>query len=578
MENTTDKLTDKRHLVQIPSEQVKKLMEIDKLRADLTGYPLSRKVHALLQEKLSEIFQSKSWFPHNDGVSKESWFEYVRELIPTHVFAPIAIGVVTKSQQMTSCAFTRILVTNQHDRTWWCNYKEDILNQGTFLLTNLKNKEFSKEYYAQYEKTIKELLKMCDAARKSDFTTLTIPKLLEAYNETYKQILCFYGLVWDIESIDICLEEKMKKKLEELMKQKNLVYTLSEFSVKYGVLTTPLEMSYVNREQLETYKIANSIQKNEKLRALFSMDPEIIEKEIKENYPEIKEKINRLVKEYWWTSLGWSTRTEKDFIKFIKEIKTILKENPSVQEEIGRMEKLPEKVKKQKEDLAKELNFDGEMIYLLDVFEKYAAFHDWRKEGQMKTTNIFNKFLSELSERTSTKYDDLVWCWPSEIQQLMQGRTIDFETVQKRKESFFCLVTEEGVEQYTGETAIKKRKNELMADVKNVVDFRGINASRGKVIGIAKVCFSAKDALQKMNKGDILVASMTLPDYVPAMQKASAIVTDEGGVTCHAAIISRELKIPCIVGTKIATRSVCDGDVIEVNCNHGIVKILEKKK
>ncbi len=578
MENTTDKLTDKRHLVQIPSEQVKKLMEIDKLRADLTGYPLSRKVHALLQEKLSEIFQSKSWFPHSDSVSKESWFEYVRELIPTHVFAPIALGVVTKSQQMTGCAFTKILVTSQHDRTWWCNYKEDILNQGTFLLTNLKNKKFSKEYYEKYEKTIKELLKRCDAARKSDFTKWTMRKLLEIYDEIYKQISCFYGLVWDIESIDICLEEKMKNKFEELMKKKNPTRKESEFSVKYGVLTTPLEMSYVNKEQLELYQIANSIQQNEKLLALFSMDPEITEKEIKEHHPKIKEKIDGLVKEYWWTSLGWSTRTEKNFIRFIQEIKIILKENRPVQEEMERMEKLPEKVKKQKEDLAEELNFDEEMRYLLDVFEKYAAFHDWRKEGQMKTTNILNKFLSELSERTSTNYDDLVWCWPSEIQQLMQGQPIDLELVQKRKESFFCLVTEEGVEQYTGETAMRKRKNELMADIKNIVDFRGINASIGKVIGIARVCFSAKDALQKMSKGDILVASMTLPDYVPAMQKAAAIVTDEGGITCHAAIISRELKIPCIVGTKIATRSVSDGDLIEVNCNHGIVKILEKKK
>jgi pyruvate,water dikinase len=65
---------------------------------------------------------------------------------------------------------------------------------------------------------------------------------------------------------------------------------------------------------------------------------------------------------------------------------------------------------------------------------------------------------------------------------------------------------------------------------------------------------------------------MTMPDFAPAMKKAAAIVTDEGGLTCHAAIISRELGKPCVVGTKFATRLLKDGDMIEVNANHGIVK------
>jgi len=69
---------------------------------------------------------------------------------------------------------------------------------------------------------------------------------------------------------------------------------------------------------------------------------------------------------------------------------------------------------------------------------------------------------------------------------------------------------------------------------------------------------------------------MTMPEYAPAMRKAAAIITDEGGLTCHAAIISRELGKPCIVGTKIGTRILKDGAAIEVNANHGIVKILEQ--
>lgn len=76
----------------------------------------------------------------------------------------------------------------------------------------------------------------------------------------------------------------------------------------------------------------------------------------------------------------------------------------------------------------------------------------------------------------------------------------------------------------------------------------------------------------KLVKGDVLVSIATTPDLVTAMRKASAIVTDVGGLTCHAAIVSRELGIPCIVGTKIATKVLRDGGVVEVDATRGIVK------
>ena len=71
---------------------------------------------------------------------------------------------------------------------------------------------------------------------------------------------------------------------------------------------------------------------------------------------------------------------------------------------------------------------------------------------------------------------------------------------------------------------------------------------------------------------------MTRPEYVPLMKKASGVVTDEGGITCHAAIISRELGMPCVIGTKIATRMFKTGDLVEVDANNGLVRMLEKSK
>ena len=67
---------------------------------------------------------------------------------------------------------------------------------------------------------------------------------------------------------------------------------------------------------------------------------------------------------------------------------------------------------------------------------------------------------------------------------------------------------------------------------------------------------------------------MTRPEFVPAMQKAAAIVTDEGGLTCHAAIISREMRKPCVIATKNATKVLKDGMLVEVNADHSAVRIL----
>ena len=116
---------------------------------------------------------------------------------------------------------------------------------------------------------------------------------------------------------------------------------------------------------------------------------------------------------------------------------------------------------------------------------------------------------------------------------------------------------------------IKDLLNSIEKEVK-LDEFKGIPASPGTVTGKAKIIFNPRGA--NINKGDILVTSMTNIDFVPLMSKASAIVTDEGGLLSHAAIVSREMKKPCIVGTKISTKVLKDNDLIEVDANKGIVK------
>lgn len=114
----------------------------------------------------------------------------------------------------------------------------------------------------------------------------------------------------------------------------------------------------------------------------------------------------------------------------------------------------------------------------------------------------------------------------------------------------------------------------LEKKIRGIKQIKGIVASKGVARGKVKIVIKIED-LKKVKKGDILVADETDPDFLPAMRKAKAIITDMGGVLCHAAIVSRELGIPCITGTKIATKVLRDGDLVEVDANKGRVRILD---
>ena len=120
-------------------------------------------------------------------------------------------------------------------------------------------------------------------------------------------------------------------------------------------------------------------------------------------------------------------------------------------------------------------------------------------------------------------------------------------------------------------TTIKKEEaKEEVEEAEGEILVKGLGASPGIGVGEVKVILSEKE-IGKIEKGDVLVTTMTTPDMVPAMQKASAIVTDEGGMTCHAAIVSRELGVPAVVGTKEATKVLKDGMLVTVDGEKGIV-------
>ncbi len=119
-------------------------------------------------------------------------------------------------------------------------------------------------------------------------------------------------------------------------------------------------------------------------------------------------------------------------------------------------------------------------------------------------------------------------------------------------------------------TAIKEQATEEEPEIKAPTILEGSPASPGLASGPVKILMNPSE-IDRVDPGDILVAEMTTPDFVPAMKRAAAIVTDRGGRTSHAAIVSRELGIPCVVGTHEATKVLRDEQIITVDGAHGKV-------
>ena len=129
-------------------------------------------------------------------------------------------------------------------------------------------------------------------------------------------------------------------------------------------------------------------------------------------------------------------------------------------------------------------------------------------------------------------------------------------------------------------TLDKKVKREEHQELKGEIILTGLSASPGIAVGEVKIVREIKD-LQKIKQGDILVTEMTNPDMVVTMQKSAGIITDEGGLTAHAAIVSREMGIPCIVGTREATAKLKEGEIITMDAYSGKIykgKISETKQ
>ncbi len=195
---------------------------------------------------------------------------------------------------------------------------------------------------------------------------------------------------------------------------------------------------------------------------------------------------------------------------------------------------------------------------------------DIRREGLCDIRPLFERIAQALD----LTIKEVCYLTRAEVlASLKARRTVMPRSVVQKRLARYAIFNNNNNVFVEDDDTMQKIQNAFAAKRQPANTVEGRTAYPGIIRGQVRVV-SHISALVAFQQGEIMVASMTASDYVPAMKKCAAIVTDEGGVTCHAAIVSRELKIPCVVGTQNATQVFRDGDMVEVDATNGIVKKL----
>lgn len=225
-------------------------------------------------------------------------------------------------------------------------------------------------------------------------------------------------------------------------------------------------------------------------------------------------------------------------------------------------------LKKRDEIFSKLSGNERNIVYF---FQRIIDWREERKEFVQKVNNFVHNFLVELEKENGIPLDLLRF-----VNLYNYKNELSLALLEER--SRFCAATlgDNGDVTYligSEAACIVEFVEHNFYSGKDEV--RGKSASKGMSSGIVKLIMKQSD-FDHFNQGDILVTAMTRPEFLPIMKKAAAIVTDEGGITCHAAIVARELNIPCIIGTQVATKVLKDGDFVDVDADKGVVRKINK--
>lgn len=250
----------------------------------------------------------------------------------------------------------------------------------------------------------------------------------------------------------------------------------------------------------------------------------------------------------------------------------------NLDEKIRELENYEESTEKHFQLTCEKLGFSEEEKRVFDLIRNIGYYKWAREHAFVKALYITKLVQDELGKRCGLTTLETKYLLASELRQAIVDPKKAKETAQKRFGNFLLMVSKkDGEAFFEGEKA--RQEYEKMVFLKQEINLqatslRGTPACAGKVNGAVKIINSTSD-VKKMRKGDVLVSVATNPDLLVAMKLAGAIVTSEGGITCHAAIVSRELRIPCVIGVKNASKILKEGELIQVDASKGVITRLQ---
>ncbi len=316
-------------------------------------------------------------------------------------------------------------------------------------------------------------------------------------------------------------------------------------------------------ESKENYnpETVNILCSSEKIIPAIAMKKEILKAALEDN-----PNLDKLMGYSWLPVYDYCMKPySRQF--YLEQINDEKKENPEVK--LNEMERNQRELSQKRKELMAELEFSDEERHIIELAREFVYLRTYRSDVMRQAYYYSIPLMKEIAGRLDINLNELSVLLFTEIRQfLLHNEKPDKEIMKKRLKSFLYVFNEGRAIVTTDEKEIIEAKTRLERNQGHTIN--GMPAFPGVVVGKVRMILVASDVI-KMEKGEILVAKYTTPDYIFAFDKAVAVVTDEGGITSHAAVVAREMKLPTVVGTGNATTVLNDGDKIRVDATKGIV-------
>ncbi len=484
-------------------------------------------------------------------------------------------GWCEKMKEVLGIGFNHMLMVSRQEATTYYVYKSELAKLLRILMVKILKDKPGKQSLAQVGiKRFQNVINYLKIVTKKDLGKSS-NKQLASYFKNYfeRQIKSLPFLVLPtfvddifVEEIQNYLEKKLKISSDEKTRK------VSEY---INIFTTLEEESYATKAERELLEIALKLLKEKNIVANVKNIKKFIES-IRRNREIYKKLVHHTQKWEWLPIQAEEKPYNINF--FITELQKLAESPNKIKTRLLELDEHIETIKTRKAELFETLKINQSYKRLISVFQEWVYLKDFRRAIISQERLYSRPLYVEIGKRLNLTGREVRFLSPGELVSAL-NKEADLpskEEINNRMKAFVLIRHDQEIQLLTSEEAKKVIQKEL-PPVKISDDKILKGTSPGKAIGKVKIILGAED-VPKIQKGDILVARQTTPDLIEAMRKSAAIITDEGGLLCHAAIVAREMNKPCIIGTKIATKVLKDGDLVEVDANNGIVKILKRAK